>query len=61
MGFVLLDHGAKAPAALKELATWYQEGKLSYRENVTQGLENAPQALADLYKGVNTGKQLIKV
>ncbi|REL31841.1 NADP-dependent oxidoreductase [Thalassotalea euphylliae] len=61
MGFVLIDHTAKAPAALQQLAQWYTQGELKYRENITEGLENAPQALADLYKGANTGKQLIKV
>lgn len=61
MGFVLIDHVAQMPAALQQLGSWYSEGKLNYRENVTKGLENAPQALADLYKGTNTGKQLIQL
>lgn len=61
MGFVLLDHFAEAPAALQQLAQWYQEGKLKYRETITEGLENAPRAVTELYEGLNTGKQLIKL
>ncbi len=61
MGFVVLDHMPKYPEALQQLATWYKEGNLSYRESVLEGLENAPLALTHLYEGLNTGKQLIKL
>jgi len=47
--------------ATKELAGWIREGKINYRETVTDGLENAPQALRDVLSGQNFGKQLIKV
>ena len=60
-GYVLLDHVAQMPQAMRELATWYKEGKILYRESVMEGLENAPVALADLYKGVNSGKSVIKM
>jgi large subunit ribosomal protein L33 len=39
----------------------YKEGKIKYRETVTEGLENAPQALRDVLTGKNFGKQLVKV
>lgn len=60
-GFVILDYIAKFPEALTQLATWFKEGKLNYKESITEGLENAPLALAQLYEGVNKGKQLIRV
>ena len=47
--------------ATKELAGWIKEGKINYRETVTDGLENAPQALRDVLSGQNFGKQLVKV
>jgi len=37
------------------------EGKLKFRESVTEGLANAPQAFVGLLKGDNFGKQLIKL
>jgi NADPH-dependent curcumin reductase CurA len=60
-GFVILDHYRKFPEALTQLATWYNQGQLNYKESITYGLENAPTALAQLYEGVNLGKQLIVV
>jgi len=60
-GFVILDHMGKYPEALTQLASWYTEGKLNYKESVIDGLENAPLALAQLYEGVNLGKQLIRL
>jgi len=44
------------PEALKQLSQWLAEGKLQRKETIVQGgLAAAPQALADLYKGLNTG------
>tara|TARA_B100000809_G_scaffold25108_1_gene22018 strand:+ start:556 stop:711 length:156 start_codon:yes stop_codon:yes gene_type:complete len=40
---------------------WIKEGKIKYRETVTEGLENAPQALRNVLTGKNFGKQLVKV
>jgi NADPH-dependent curcumin reductase CurA len=60
-GFVMLDYFALYPDALKSLAGWYQRGELNYRESITEGLENAPLALTQLYEGTNTGKQLVKI
>lgn len=52
----------KYPAALQELASWLSQGKLKRKEHiVTGGLEGAPQALVDLYAGVNTGKMMVEV
>ncbi|MCK0069918.1 NADP-dependent oxidoreductase [Kordiimonas laminariae] len=41
-------------------AKWLAEGKLKYRESVTEGIENAPQAFIDMLSGKNFGKQVIK-
>jgi len=60
-GFVLLDHMGDFPEALTQLASWYKQGNLNYKESVTDGLENAPTALAQLYEGANLGKQLIRL
>jgi NADPH-dependent curcumin reductase CurA len=43
------------------MTEWVKEGRLKYRENVVEGLENAPRALMALFHGENTGKQLVKV
>jgi NADPH-dependent curcumin reductase CurA len=38
-----------------------QEGKLSYREDIVDGLENAPAAFIGMLQGDNTGKRLVRV
>lgn len=60
-GFIVSDHMNRWPEALKELAQGVRDGKIKYRESVTQGLENAPRAFIGLLKGENFGKQLVKV
>ncbi|KAJ8951567.1 hypothetical protein NQ318_020443 [Aromia moschata] len=40
---------------------WIEEGKLKYRETVTEGFENMFEAFTDMLKGVNFGKAIVKV
>ena len=49
------------PAALADLSAWLAEGKLTYREHVVEGLENAPQALIGMLQGENFGKLVVRV
>ncbi len=60
-GFIVSDRMERWPIALKELAGWVNDGKLKYRETITDGLENAPKAFIGLLKGENFGKQLVKL
>lgn len=60
-GFLFNDFMDRRDAAIEQLAAWYREGKLSYREDVMEGLENTPQAFVRMLKGENFGKQLVRV
>ena len=60
-GFVIFDHPEYAAGARAELARWVQEGKLHYVEEVLEGIESAPDAIAGLYRGDNLGKRLIRL
>lgn len=40
---------------------WVNKGKIKYRETVTEGFENAPQAFIDLLNGKNIGKSVVKL
>jgi NADPH-dependent curcumin reductase CurA len=60
-GFIVLDYWPRAPEAVEKLAGWLREGSLKDRVDVVHGFENAPAALARLFKGENRGKQLVKI
>lgn len=60
-GFVIFDHPDHAPAALADLSAWVRSGQLRYREDVLEGIEQAPDAIAGLYRGENLGKRLIRI
>ena len=60
-GFLVGDFQPRFEAATRQLAEWVQTGDVQYRETVTEGLENAPDAFLGLFEGENIGKQLVKV
>lgn len=60
-GFVIFDHMDAFEGASARLAQWVREGKLRYREEIVDGIEHCPGAIADLYSGQNFGKRLIRL
>jgi NADPH-dependent curcumin reductase len=60
-GFVIFDHADHFDAALKDLRAWVRDGKIQYLEEVLEGIDQAPDAIAGLYRGDNLGKRLIKL
>jgi NADPH-dependent curcumin reductase CurA len=60
-GFLVTDYAHRYDEAAMRLATWVAEGKLTWREDVTEGLENAPAAFMGMLRGENRGKALVKV
>jgi NADPH-dependent curcumin reductase len=60
-GFIVSDHMNRWPEALQRLGRYLREGKIKYRETVTEGLENAPRAFIGLLKGENFGKQVVRI
>lgn len=60
-GFIISDHWDKYPDFLKEAAPLLATSAVTYKEDITNGLENAPQAFRNLLKGGNFGKQIVKV
>ncbi|HSS52732.1 MAG TPA: NADP-dependent oxidoreductase [Thermoanaerobaculia bacterium] len=60
-GFVVMDYQTRYAEAQGQLGHWIAEGKLHYREDVVEGLENAPKALLRLFDGSNTGKLMVRI
>ncbi len=45
----------------REVGAWVSEGRIRYRETIVDGLARAPEALAGLMRGDNTGKTLVRI
>jgi hypothetical protein len=60
-GFIVTDFAARQADFLRDVSTWLKEGRIKYREDVVDGLEQAPRALIGLLRGENFGKRLVRV
>jgi NADPH-dependent curcumin reductase CurA len=60
-GFIYSDFAAKLGDFLRDVGEWVRTGRLKYREDIVEGLENAPAAFLGLLQGKNFGKMLVKM
>ena len=60
-GFLVFRFADRYAEGVRQLAQWVREGRLKYREEFVEGIENAPRAFLGMLQGQNTGKQLVKV
>ncbi|WP_430790060.1 NADP-dependent oxidoreductase [Actinoplanes sp. G11-F43] len=60
-GFIVANHSDRTPDFVAEVGGWLREGKITARETVVEGIENAPEAFLGLLRGDNTGKMVVKV
>ena len=61
-GFIILDHyGDRFDAFRREMSEWIAAGRVKVREDIVDGLENAPGALIGLLQGRNFGKVVVRV
>ena len=60
-GFIVFDYQHRYEEAVTQLAAWIREGRLSYREDILEGIDACPDAIASLYRGENLGKRLVRL
>lgn len=60
-GLVVFDYFKQFPQAQAEMAGWIKSGKLKYTEDISEGIETAPEAFIGLFEGENHGRRLIKL
>ncbi|KAE9450406.1 hypothetical protein C3L33_17694, partial [Rhododendron williamsianum] len=58
-GFLVFDYYPLYPKYLDMVLPLIREGKITYVEDIAEGLENAPKALIRLLSGHNIGKQVV--
>jgi NADPH-dependent curcumin reductase CurA len=60
-GYIYFDYKKKFNTAIVEMMKQVNEGKLKFREDISNGVEEAPAALQKLLLGKNNGKVLVKL
>jgi NADPH-dependent curcumin reductase CurA len=60
-GFIVSEHMDLWPTGLGELGALVADGKLKFRESISEGLASAPEAFIGLLRGKNFGKQLVRL
>lgn len=61
-GFIILDHYAtRFDDFRRDMGQWVADGRVKLREDVVDGLENAPAAFKGLLEGKNFGKLVVRV
>jgi len=60
-GLVVFDYVREFPNAWRELTDWILDGRLRYREDIVDGLENAGDAFIGLFNGKNFGRKLVRI
>ncbi|CAG8527036.1 30702_t:CDS:2 [Gigaspora margarita] len=60
-GFIASDHFQEMESFQKEMGEWLKQGKLKYKEDIVEGIQNAPQAFVNILTGKKFGKMIVKI
>ncbi len=60
-GFIVWDFAEQEADFTATMGAWIRDGRVKYREDIVDGLENAPRTFMGLLEGKNFGKQIIRV
>ena len=60
-GFIVSNYVHRLPDFVGDMSQWLASGKIKYREDMVDGLENAPEAFLGLFRGANVGKLVVRV
>ena len=60
-GFIIFDHHHRIPDFQRDVSGWLREGRIVYREDVVDGIDNAVEAFLGLLRGENFGKLIVRI
>lgn len=60
-GFIVWDFADQEAEFIENMSGWIGDGRVKYREDFVDGLENAPNAFRGLLQGKNFGKLVVRV
>ena len=60
-GFVVTDYIQDFSSAKAEMAAWLSEGKIQFKEDIVEGLDNVLPTFHTLFDGTNKGKLILHI
>jgi NADPH-dependent curcumin reductase CurA len=60
-GFIYTDYMGEVGEFYRDMGGWLASGQVKSRETVRDGIDAAPDAFLDLFRGGNTGKMLVRL
>lgn len=60
-GFIIFDYQDRFDEFFPQMSEWVTNGKIKYREEIVDGLEQAPEAFMGMLQGKNFGKLVIRI
>ena len=61
-GFIVFDdYGHRYDEFSQNMSQWLADGKIKYREDLVEGLENTVESFIGLLEGKNFGKLVMRV
>jgi len=60
-GFIIFDYQPRFGEFYPQMSEWVADGKIKYREEIVDGLEQAPEAFMGMLQGKNFGKLVIRI
>jgi NADPH-dependent curcumin reductase CurA len=60
-GFIVSDYSSQYPDFVRDVGAWLRAGRIKFREDIVEGLDNAVSAFQGLLRGRNLGKLLVHV
>lgn len=60
-GFIVWDFNARYGPAMQRMGGWVRSGRIKYKEDIIDGIENAPRAFIGMLRGENFGKMQVRL
>ena len=60
-GFLVSDYFDRFPEAIAQVRQWLAEGKITFREQIVDGLEHCLETFNLLFEGANNGKLIVRL
>ena len=60
-GFIVWDFNSALRSGAARMGEWVRSGRIKYKEDIVEGIDNAPRAFIGMLRGDNFGKMQVKL